>query len=48
MNLHLVLISIRWSFEVAGNFQKGNEDIKHVLRIPTGVQDQETTRDKVA
>lgn len=48
MNSHLVLVSISWSFEVARNFQKGNEGVKHILRIPTGVQDQETTRDKVA
>ncbi len=48
MNSHFVLVSIRWCFEVAGNFQKGNEGVKHILRIPTGVQDQETTRDKVA
>ena len=48
MNSHLVLVSIRWGFEVARNFQKGNEGVKHILGIPTGVQDHKTTRDKVA
>lgn len=48
MNSHLVLVSIGWSLEVAGNFQKSNEGVKHILRVPAGVQDQKATRDEVA
>ncbi len=48
MDSHLMLVSIRWSLEVVGNFQEGDEGVEHILGIPTSVQDQKTTRDKVA
>jgi hypothetical protein len=43
-----MLVSVCWSFEGTCYFQEGKKGIKHILRIPTRVQDQDATCDQVA